>query len=210
MCPTCAVVSQTNHSCGHQVRRYMCKAKFCLFFPHEADEFHMVTYVYKADSKYWCEYCEIKGDANDSGLRGAEKHDFIKTEYDRSGEARQVQNANEVIAAADNSQNGVDAAKIAELNKTALSEIKWYLKNRCSSVNDKALLLKTILQVPQSIDRKALVECFGSYVVYDQKQNIWKGLSSKDRGILTSIARRAGMFKTLDIALKMQKPVDMQ
>ncbi|OTA52745.1 hypothetical protein K449DRAFT_440526 [Hypoxylon sp. EC38] len=197
MCPTCSVITQTNHSCGHQVRRYSCKAKFCLFFKHRVEDFHMVTFVYKGESQYVCEYCEIKSDANEMGLRGAEKWNFINSEYDKSSESWAIEKANRAIAAAEKSQKNVDAAKIAELNKKARTEVKWYLRNRCSK-SDKVLLLKTILQVPDCIDQKALVEYFGSYAVYDQKEKIWKGLPLTDRNTLLNIARRAGLMKTLE------------
>ncbi|KAI0835027.1 hypothetical protein F5Y06DRAFT_142759 [Hypoxylon sp. FL0890] len=210
MCPSCSVITQTNHACGHQVRRYLCKSKFCLFFKHNAEDFHMVTFVYKKDSEFICEHCEFRARAQDLGLRGAERQEYIRSEYEKSNEAWGIEKARKAIAAAEKSQKSVDSAKIAELNKLARTQVKWYLKERCSSTNDKALLLRTIFQVPEIIDRKALVECFGSYVVYDQKAKIWKGLPSKDRGILTSIARRAGMTKALEKGFNMEKPIDME
>ncbi|KAI0120776.1 hypothetical protein F4776DRAFT_226479 [Hypoxylon sp. NC0597] len=210
MCPVCSVITQTNHSCGHQVRRYLCKAKICLFFKHRVEDFHMATFVYRTDSRERCEYCEIKHDASEMGLRGAEKWDFIKSEYERGSEVWAVEKAKIAIAAAEESQKDVDSTKIEELNNKARREIKWYLRNRCFSKNDKALLLKTILQVPECLDRKALVEYFGSYAVYDQREKVWKGMPLNERNTLLNIARRAGFMNALETAFKIQKPDDAE
>ncbi|KAI1134239.1 hypothetical protein F5Y05DRAFT_422804 [Hypoxylon sp. FL0543] len=206
----CQVITQTNHSCGHQVRRYMRKSKYCLFFKHKDEDFHMVSFVYKGDSKFICEHCEIKAEAYEKGLRGAKRHEYIRIEFEKSNENSKAEKARNAIAAAEKSQKNVDPAKIAELNKHARRQVKWYLMNRCANLNEKALLLKTIMQAPAAIDRKALVECFGSNAVYNHKAKVWKGLSSGDRNVLTSIARRAGMTRALENGFKMENPVDMQ
>ncbi|KAI2470190.1 hypothetical protein F4781DRAFT_185907 [Annulohypoxylon bovei var. microspora] len=209
----CKTVRQSNYSCGHQVLTSMGKSKFCLFYPHNAEEFHVTTIAYmgRAQSNL-CYECKVRKEAFAKGLRGAEKHEYIRTTYAKSHEARSKQSARDAISTAKKSRKcDLTAEKIAKLNETARAQVKYYVQGKqAQDTNGRAILLKTILQMPDIIDRKVLVELFGSYIVWDKKNGVWKGLPSADRAVLMSIARRAGMSKTLEDGFKAQKPIEVK
>ncbi|KAI1211157.1 uncharacterized protein F4807DRAFT_27251 [Annulohypoxylon truncatum] len=214
----CRTVRQTNHSCGHQVTTSMGKAKFCLFYPHKAEDFHAVTTVYaSATNNHPCYECKVKMDAFANGLKGADKHQYVTKRYAESREASSKKLAKEHIAAANKSQKNSELLtpeKIAQLNENAREQVKYYLHGkRAQGKVERTILLKTIIQMPDVIDRKGLVKLFGSHVVWDWRDRenaVWKGLPSGDRAALMSIARRAGLSKTLEEGFKEQRPIEVK
>ncbi|KAI0887716.1 uncharacterized protein GGS22DRAFT_197701 [Annulohypoxylon maeteangense] len=210
----CQTIRQTNHSCGHQVLTSMGKSKFCLFFPHEAEEFHSVITVYvNGPQGYPCYECKVKMDAFGNGLKGAEKYQYVKNRYAKSREAQSKATAGQAIAAAKKSQQcKLSAEKVAQLNENARTQVAFYFrKNRVANMTQRAILLRTIIQMPDVIDRKSLVKYFASYVVWDWTDKAapaWKGLPSANKAVLTTICRRAGLTKTFEEGLKEPRPLE--
>ncbi|KAI1451666.1 hypothetical protein F4805DRAFT_82202 [Annulohypoxylon moriforme] len=209
----CRTVRQTNHSCGHRVLTSMGKSMFCLFYPHKAEDFHAVTTVYvDATYDYPCDECKVKMDAFAKGLKGAEKHQYVKNVYAKVQEAQSKINASRDIAAAEKSQRcELSAEKIAQLNENARAQVAYYVDgNRAQAPYRRAILLKTIVQMPEVIDRKSLVKLFGSHIMWtwkDGKPTARTGLYSNHRRVLISIARHAGLAKTLEEGLKESHPM---
>ncbi|KAI0113489.1 hypothetical protein F4814DRAFT_421923 [Daldinia grandis] len=210
MCQNCAVLSQVNFSCGHQLLLVKGFPKFCLFYPHKDTEFHMATIANpKYPTKYPCQSCALREEATEKGIHKQERKDFISKRYPQTKEASSKEDAKWYLATAKKSRESADANKIAELNEQAKNQIKYYLgrtKQR-SEINEKAILLKTILQVPSTIDRHALVVTFGSYVGWNQKKNLPEFIPYPQMSILKDIARRGNAFKALEKGLR-QKPRD--
>ncbi|KAI0851211.1 hypothetical protein F5Y00DRAFT_259748 [Daldinia vernicosa] len=205
MCQNCAVLSQVNYSCGHQLLLVKNFAKFCLFYPHKDTEFHMAAIAYSNyPTDYPCKSCALSQEAAEKGIHKGQRKVFIAERYPKSKEASSIEDAKWYLATAKKSQEGVDASKIEELNKRAKEQIKYYLGRegkKALTRNDKAILLKTILQVPAVIDRHALVVTFGSFVGWNQKQNHMKFIHYSEMSVLRDIARKGGMLKALETGL---------
>ncbi|OTB14635.1 hypothetical protein K445DRAFT_302408 [Daldinia sp. EC12] len=206
MCKKCAVLAQVNHSCGHQLLLFKGAAKFCLFYPHTETDFHMAPIAYTSrPAEYPCKDCSLRAEATERGIHGQDRQDFLRKRYGNSREARSKQSAQHYLATAKKSQEGVDAAKIKELQECAKGQIKYYLGlkgGRELGWEDKGNLLKTILQVPDVFDRQALVMAFGSYAVWDQKDNKRKFIPHGQMTMLKAIARKANLLKCLETGFK--------
>ncbi|KAI2778328.1 hypothetical protein F4815DRAFT_477969 [Daldinia loculata] len=205
MCQNCAVLSQVNHSCGHQLLLVKNFSKFCLFYPHKDTEFHMAAIAYSNHpTEYPCQSCALREEAAEKGIHKQGRRDFIRKRYAETKEASSKEDAKWYLDTAKKSQKGVDAVKIEELNKHAKKQIKYYLGRggyKALRRGDKAILLKTILQVPEVIDRHALVVTFGSYVGWNQKKNCPKFIHYSEMSALRDIARKGGMLKALEAGL---------
>ncbi|KAI2629982.1 hypothetical protein GGR54DRAFT_288516 [Hypoxylon sp. NC1633] len=214
MCRNCSVITQANFSCGHQLHLWREWSSFCLFYPHQNTDFHQATIAYETYArKSKCYECELRKRANEEGLKGPIKYDYVRSRYDKSRELNQKNWAKESFELAKKSQAGpLDEARIEALNDKAKSQVKFYLGQgtKTNTKFGKANLLKTILQVPEGIDRRALITVFGSYAVWDQKQNVWKGLPTEDRGYLLAIARRAGVARLLEEGFAAKTPVQVK
>ncbi|KAI0382337.1 hypothetical protein F5Y04DRAFT_288062 [Hypomontagnella monticulosa] len=208
----CPLITQAKFSCGHQVLYWDGNARFCLFYPHVETDLHMATITY-TDNKETCLECVLRNEANQKGLHGRERHEYIRGTIKVSQEKASRDKARLCIEKADKSQRGsMSPARVAELNAKAQAQVKYYLQKRgrfALGKSGKLNLLKSVLQVPPMIDRKALVTAFGTYCVWDVKDGVWKGLPSAERSILTAIARHAGMAKTLEAGFKAEKPVEV-
>ncbi|KAI1092038.1 hypothetical protein F5B19DRAFT_238115 [Rostrohypoxylon terebratum] len=214
----CRTVKQTNytHSCGHQVTTSLGESFFCLFYPHEPEEYHIATTMYvQAPASQMCYECEVKADANAKGLRGAEKHKYVAEEYKISREARLKENAAKDIAAMRKTQEGqLSKEQIAEMNEDALANVEWYIHNgfkgRGLRKSEKIILLKTIVQMPNFIDRKALIKLFGSHISWNwknEKRPYWKGVPEEHASSFRDVARRAGLTKALEEGLSRRRPI---
>ncbi|KAI1760640.1 hypothetical protein GGR53DRAFT_470119 [Hypoxylon sp. FL1150] len=216
MCNVCYTLVQQNFSCGHQHLLRKEKAAYCLFYPHTADEYHSLFTQYQSKPRdHECKECMIRKEAGTKGLRGAERHEFVKNTYARTWESRSRVEAKNAIAQAKKSRDATDISEegVAAINVRARDQVKFYL-GRCGrgqmTPAKRRHLLKIILEAPPAVDRKALIRVFGSYCVFDQKDNAWKGMPSEERSILVAIARRAGLSRTLEEGLAMQKPEDLE
>ncbi|KAI1102713.1 hypothetical protein F4804DRAFT_334055 [Jackrogersella minutella] len=209
----CRIVRQTNHKCGHQLLTDMGKSKFCLFYPHTTSEFHAVCIAYvNGTDENLCQECRIRKEAFKKGLRGPEKYEYVRATYENSYESKSRQRAREAISNANESQQGVfSPAKIAEMNKNARAQVKFYFgqTERMRDTNQKVVLLKTIVQMPEIIDRSGLVELFGSYVGFNLEKDVWEGITYTDSAILTSIARKAGFAYALEDGLNADRPFEV-
>ncbi|KAI1772176.1 hypothetical protein F4818DRAFT_454071 [Hypoxylon cercidicola] len=214
MCSNCSKLVRRNFSCGHQLLLRIGKVTFCLYYPHTTKDYHAVVTQYdNATRDHECKECAIRKEASNKGLRGAERLDFIKNNYAKTWEAKAREEAKKSAALANTSQQATDPETIVKLNKKAESQVKFYLAHpsryRLDTIG-RAELLKTILRAPDAIDRKALVTLFGSYSVFDQKENVWKGMPVNERNYLLVIARHAGLSRTLEYGLSLKKPEDLQ
>ncbi|KAF3068391.1 hypothetical protein GL218_08278 [Daldinia childiae] len=211
MCQNCAVLSQVNHSCGHQLLLVKNFSKYCLFYPHKDTEFHMAAIAYSNyPTDYPCKTCALREVAAKKGIHKQERKDFIRERYANTKEAFSKEDAKWYLDTAKKSQEGVDANQIEELNERAKNQIKYYLGrggNKELGRRDKAILLKTILQVPEVIDRHALVVTFGSYVGWNQKKNQPKFMHYSEMGTYRDVARKGGMLKALEEGFG-QRPCD--
>ncbi|KAI4866006.1 hypothetical protein F4820DRAFT_469180 [Hypoxylon rubiginosum] len=216
MCQSCSTLVQRNFSCGHQLLLRKGNATFCLFYPHTTEEYHAVYTKFESKPRGdECKECQIRTKAGNQGLglRGPERLDFIKKTYAKTWEAKSREEAKNSVTLAKKSQQVTDAEQIAKLNKKAQEQVKFYMGRRGRLQLDtfkRGNLLKIILEAPDAIDRKALLSVFGSYCVWDQKENVWKGMPSEERNHLMGIARRAGYGRTLEAGLAMKKPEDLQ
>ncbi|KAI6084153.1 hypothetical protein F4821DRAFT_280338 [Hypoxylon rubiginosum] len=217
MCSVCSTLTQRNHSCGHQLLLRKGNATFCLFYPHKADEYHSVITQYEQRPRdHECKECQIRREAASKGLRGAERHDYIKKTYARTWEAKSKVEAKNAIAQAEKSRESTTPEMIDGLNKKAREQVKYYLRrngrNKLNAMTRRDLL-KTVLgsaEANDAIDRKALVRVFGSYCVWDQKDKTWKGMPSEERNALIATARRVNLSRTLEEGLAMTKPEDLE
>ncbi|KAI1472777.1 uncharacterized protein F4812DRAFT_464807 [Daldinia caldariorum] len=214
MCRTCAVLVQVNHSCGHQLLLVKGGAKFCLFHSHGEADFHMATIAYASrPTDYTCEDCALREEATARGIHGEARRAFLRKRLANSREAQSKSDARWYLDAAAQSQQGVDDAKIAELQKRVESQIKYYLGpkgrgKRAESTADKAILLKTVLQVPDVLDRQALVAAFGTSVVWDQEKKERRFIPGGQMAALKAIARKANLLRSLETGFK-SRPSDV-
>ncbi|KAI2615825.1 hypothetical protein GGS26DRAFT_603952 [Hypomontagnella submonticulosa] len=213
MCRSCAVITQATFSCGHQAFYYYDKARFCLFFPHRHTDFHMASIAYS--NKIYqeaCLECVLKDEANQKGLHGKQRHEYIRGHFAKSQDKASRDLAKQHIDRADASQRvALSADQVAELNAKAQSQVRYYLQ-RGLGKSSKVNLFKTVLQVPPAIDKKALVRAFGTYCVWDTKKEagVWRGLPSEERTVLLNIARRGAMIRALEEGFKAENPVEVK
>ncbi|KAI0899049.1 hypothetical protein F4806DRAFT_323012 [Annulohypoxylon nitens] len=214
----CRTVKQTSYanSCGHQVTTSLGESFFCLFYPHKPEEYHIVTTMYyEAPEGQTCYECEIKADAYAKGLKGAERHKYVADEYKKSRELKQKENAAKDIAAVKKTQEvQFTKQQIADMNEDALVNVEWYIHHGIKKgglrLSEKIILLKTIVQMPNFIDRKSLVRLFGSHISWnwkDEKKPYWKGVPSDHCASFRAIARHAGFPKTLEEGLSRRRPI---
>ncbi|KAI1387136.1 uncharacterized protein F4822DRAFT_443947 [Hypoxylon trugodes] len=191
---------------------YVAPSWFCLFYPHTEDEFHMNYMEFARETaNYKCEKCSIQEEADKQELRGVARQEFLKTTYDNSSELFAKETAKDCIAKANKSQQGpFTPQKIAELNEHAKSQVKYYLSRQGKAALTpwkKAALLKTIVQVPEIINRKELVKTFGAAMATNL-DGTRKALKHSETSSLKGIAHRAGMAKTLEEGFKSLIPVE--
>ncbi|XXG96227.1 hypothetical protein Hte_002508 [Hypoxylon texense] len=214
MCQSCSTLVQRNFSCGHRLLLRKGNTTFCLFYPHTPEEYHAASVHYESRPRdEECKECQIRKEAGTKGLRGAEKLNYIKKMYAKTWEAKSREEAKNSATLAKKSQEVADPEEIAKLNEKAQGQVKFYLGRRGRHRLDivkQGNLLRTILLAPEAIDKKALILVFASYCVWDQKENVWKGMLSQDRNYLLAIARRAGFVRTLEAGLAMKKPQNLQ
>ncbi|KAI1801983.1 hypothetical protein F4811DRAFT_531569 [Daldinia bambusicola] len=213
MCKTCAVLTQVNYSCGHQLLLVKGGVKFCLFHPHEETDFHMAAIAYAGRPiDYPCEECVLRAEATAKGIHKEARQNFLRKRLAQSYEAQSQIDARWYRDTAAKSQEGVNAEQIQELQKHVKGQIKYYLGPRGSGVraettDARAILLKTVLQVPDALDRQALVVAFGSYVTWDQENNQRRFVPGAQMARLKAIARKANLLKSLEMGFK-SKPTD--
>ncbi|KAI8964467.1 hypothetical protein F5Y11DRAFT_315774 [Daldinia sp. FL1419] len=205
-CRCCAILSQVNYKCGHQLLLFNKHPKFCLFYPHKKEDFHLSTITYGSQPlDKLCAECALRIEAKEKNIHGQGRLDYVRKRYPESDESYSRAKAQRFLAAARDSQKGVGADRTAELTAHAKAQIKYYLEqvdNKAVQGYQLGVLLKTILQVPVAIDRRDLVITFGSYLVWDQQTHKRKIVSGKEISMLKSIARKANLLKALETGMK--------
>ncbi|KAI1398000.1 hypothetical protein F4819DRAFT_56488 [Hypoxylon fuscum] len=220
-----ALINQRTYKCGCTHSLFMGdKGRFDLFSPQtEGKEFYTVSmmfesWVTKVDPEgvkdYVCEECVVKREATQRGLRGAERHQWIKADYARTWEGRNREKARKFLALAKKSHDDVvDPSEINELNQKAKANIIELLGLDGKDMLDSFQhlnLFKTILCLPEFLDKKMLMTVFGAYSVWNQQSMSYTGMPSADRNRLVGLARRANLLRALDAGLATKNPADLK
>ncbi|KAI0449136.1 hypothetical protein F5B21DRAFT_495260 [Xylaria acuta] len=202
----CQDIQQVTFFCGHQIKFWWGKSRFCLFTGEGASRFH-TTYLDFARNDENCPRCQVVEHIKQQGkvLKRFEFRQMVEDGYAKTQDSREEEQAKKWESLSQKACSELTAERIADLEIQIKERVAFYLyKDNCTP-NSKVALLRTLTTLPGVFNIQELVRFFASR--YFSEDDTEKKLQDWERKKLFSIARRARLDRTFKAGLSMKEPL---
>ncbi|KAI0465888.1 hypothetical protein F4859DRAFT_519689 [Xylaria cf. heliscus] len=204
----CQDIQQVTFFCGHQIKFWYGKSRFCLFTGKATSRFH-TTYLFFDRNEEKCAWCQIVQHFKEEGesLKPSEFRQIVKDRYAETQDSLQEQEAKKWESLSEKAHSELTAERVADLENQIKVRIAFHLSKVNCTPGSKVILLRTLTRLPEIFNRQELVRFFASrYFSEGDKRGRLQGWERKQ---LFSIAHQARLERTFKAGLNLQEPLPL-
>ncbi|KAI0185610.1 hypothetical protein EV127DRAFT_412048 [Xylaria flabelliformis] len=204
----CQDIQQVTFFCGHQMKFWWGKSRFCLFAGEGADRFH-TTYCSFERSNENCPRCQIVGRVKQQGalLKRSEFRKTVEDRYAKTKDCKEEQQAKKWESLSQKALSELTKERIHDLELQIQKSVVFYLSKDNFAPNSKIALLRTLIRLPDLFNIQELVRFFASR--YFSEKNSDRTLQDWERKKLLSIAHHARLDRTFKDGLNREQPLPL-
>ncbi|KAI0545178.1 hypothetical protein F4679DRAFT_588800 [Xylaria curta] len=204
----CQDIQQVTFFCGHQMKFWWGKSRFCLFTGEGIGRFH-TTYLFFQRSNDNCPRCQIVERVKQQGrlLKRSEFRQTVEDVYAKTKDSKEEQQAKKWESLSQEALSELTAERIVDLELQIKESVVYFMSKDNFASKSKIILLRTLTRLPETFNIQELVRFFASR--YFNKNNKERNLEDWERKQLFSIAHHVRLDRTFKDGLNMKEPLPL-
>ncbi|KAI1743108.1 hypothetical protein F4680DRAFT_445577 [Xylaria scruposa] len=203
----CQDIQQVTFFCGHQMKFWWGKSRFCLFTGEGTDRFH-TTYLFFERSDDSCPRCKIveRVKQQDKLLKRSEFRKTVEDIYAKTKDMKEEQQAKKWESLSQKALSELTTERIVDLELQIKESVVYYMSQEKFAPKSKIVLLRTLTRLPGTFNIQELVRFFASWYFNNNKD---RNLQDWERKQLFTIAHHVRLDRTFKDGLNMKEPLPL-